>query len=167
MSNSHAAPSGKYVARRGVAPSPDAEILGTVMLLPLHNFRAGETAEIVRKHLGEEIQPDQWYPMQKQLDIIKDIDAGSNPVEAHVALGMQFMEAVPFPPEVAAIPEALEVIAHVFRNIGRNLPEAFGAFTKKVGERHYLLLNNTPYPTEELFGLVWAVANRFKPPSHV
>jgi hypothetical protein len=154
----------KYVAQKFVAPSPEAETMGYVLTIYLHNLRSEDIAPILEKHGISSIEPDQWYPMQRALDIQRDIyTSDENVSEKLVAAGIQYAQTNPFPPEIKTISDVLYILSQASGRASRNTPDGYGFTLKVMSEKHLWMFSNTPYDDDGVYGLLWGLANRFKP----
>jgi hypothetical protein len=154
----------KYVAQKFVAPSPEAEVMGSTFTVYLNNLRSEDTAPLLAKHGLSTIEPNQWYSMQSMLDIQDDIyRSNSNVSEKMVATGMQFAHDWPFPPETKTVADVLSTLGRVTSQVVRNVPDGYGFTLKLVSEKHIWLFNNTPHNPDGVYGVLWGLVNRFKP----
>ena len=159
----------EYVAVTFVAPSPNAQVLGSAMSSYVQNIRAEELQPVLKKYGLESIEPNQWYPMQLTLDLFRDIvKRGENVNEALVAVGIKTVETVPLPPEINSVETAMGFIQRaVHSQIVRNVPEGYGIPLQFLEKNHILATNNIPYPSSLLYGYLWGLVNRFKAPDQI
>jgi hypothetical protein len=154
----------KYVAQKFIAPSPDAQVIGFTFKPYLHSLRAEDIAPLLAKHGLPSIDPNQWYPMQRALDIQKDIsNANENVSEILVAAGIQFARDWALPPETKTISDALHMVRQLSSKVDRCVPEGFGFTIQEVSEKHIRMFHNTPYTDDSVYGLLWGLVKRLKP----
>src|SRR5258708_23037478 len=158
----------KYQAEKFVASSPDAKILGQAILSLVENIPTQDIASILQKYDLAYLRPDQWYPEQSSLNLFKEVAASdAHFIENMVTVGLKLIETWPFPPEITSVSQALGILSEFASANGRNVPEGWGITIRSLGERHFLVFFNTPFPDEQLFGYLWAIVNRFKPRYHI
>jgi hypothetical protein len=154
----------KYVAEKFVAPSSEAQVLGVVFGVYLHNLRSEDLAPIMAKHGVSGFNPNDWYPMQRMLDIQHDIHkSDENVSEKLVASGIQFAQEWSFPSETNGVTEVLYALSRVSGGVVRSVPEGYGFSVHVVCERHVWLFSNTPHTDDGVYGTVWGLVNRVKP----
>jgi hypothetical protein len=154
----------KYVAQKFIAPSPDAQVIGFTLKTYLRSLRADDIAPILAKHGLPEIDPNQWYPMQRALDVQKDInDTNENVSEVLVAAGIQFAQDWSIPPETKTIADALHMLRQLSKQVDRCVPDGFGFTIQEVCEKHVRMFHNTPYDDHSVYGLLWGLVKRLKP----
>ena len=151
-----------------VSPSPQAEMMGGPVLLALiENMRADEIQPILQKYGLDSIGVHSWYPMQQFLDLFKDIvEKKENVNEELVAIGVAGLDTVItlLSPQLDSVESALLFIDQVTPLQCRNIPIGFGAPAQIVGPKHALLFNNMPFDHRTLYGIAWAMVNRYKLP---
>jgi hypothetical protein len=154
----------KYVAQKFVAPSPEAEVIGSTMLFYLHNLHSEEIAPLLAKHSLSSFDPGRWYPMQRTLDIQRDIyESNENVSERLVAVGIEYVQNLPLPPEVKSVIGALHMFTQAPKSLQRNIPDDFGTTVQVISEKHARVFHNTPYADDALYGTLWGLVNRVKP----
>jgi hypothetical protein len=154
----------KYVAQNFVAPSSEAQVLGAVFGVYLHNLRSEDLAPILAKHGVSSIHPNEWYPMQRMLDIQRDIhDSDENVSEKLVASGIQFAQEWSFPSETKSVPEALCALSRISNQVVRSVPDGYGFAVKMISEKHVWFFSNTPHTSDGVYGTLWGLVNRVKP----
>jgi hypothetical protein len=152
----------QYVAQKFIAPSPDAQTIGSSLILYLRNLRSEEIASILAKYGLSSIEPNEWYPMQRALDIQRDIyETNENVSEKMVAVGIQFAQDQSFPPETKTVTDVL--LTRMGDRSSRNVPAGFGRSPCMVSEKHAWVFHNSPYSDDAVYGFLWGLVNRFKP----
>jgi len=156
----------KYVAKPFVAGSPDAMVIGQTMQAFLENVEADVIEPILKEQGVTEIKVDEWYPHQLWMDILRAIDnkLGTGANSAFVAFGRKVVQKAVMPPEMNTIPAALEALHAIHHMNLQNIPEDEGYITEKVDDNHYLIYENTPNPSETIYGFIWGICARFKQP---
>lgn len=143
--------------------SEDAEVVGYLLAGYKHAVNHEEFDAYFEKHIGE-IDPEQWYPFQKLLDIFNDIDANPSSMMNFVDIGMAIAEHTPLPPEWDELPiegvlqEYTAITALV--NRGTDLGEIG---YKIVDPRHVRLHYRFPVPDDYWYGVTYGFMRRFLP----
>lgn len=159
---------GKYVARKHVAPSPDAELLGQLLMGLEQSADSESIASILETHGLTNIDPKQWYPMQAMLNVENDIYAANDNISKKlIGLGIQFAQEWVFAPDVKTIFDALHIQVHLINQMFRNVPEGHGITLQDVSKNHIRAFVNIPYADDSIYGAFWGTVNRFKPKESV
>lgn len=154
----------KYVAQVGIASSPNVQIVGSVLQALVQNAKVEELRPLLRKYGLETIELDKWYPQQLVLDFHmavanSEVNAGEN----LVAIGMKAVDTMPFPETAKTIEDGVNVVDAMTRQIYRNLPDGEGLSIAARRPGYLLVIDNTPYPEDIIYGYLWALAKRFRP----
>lgn len=154
----------KYIAENFVAGSPDALVIGETMRAFLENVQGEIIKPIMEKYGMSEIEADKWYPHQIWMDILKDIDGSleGGAQSAFVAIGRKVVEKAAMPPEINSIPIALGALHAIHHLNLKNIPPDEGYVVKQLGEKHYHVYENTPNPSDAIYGFIWGICARFK-----
>lgn len=156
-----------YVAKPFVAGTPEAIVIGQTMLAFLENIQVDSLRPILEKHNALDIDPEQWYPHQIWMDILKDVQIDLGEGEASVtfvAFGRKVVETAVMPPELKTIPDVLHALHAIHHANLRNIPEEEGYIVVEKGPKHYIVYHNTPNPDDVIYGFLWGLAARFKAP---
>lgn len=147
--------------QRNVAP-PDAKIIGRSFTAFIDNVSSDQLQPIVDKFKIDELDLDQFYPVQLYLDIVAEVEAqiGSNGL---TAVGMSIIDKASFPP-LDGLEAALNSLHPVYDNDHRNAGE--GWRTEYTGEKEALVYLLNPYPLNFCYGVVYALTRRFCPDDH-
>jgi hypothetical protein len=145
---------------------PNAEIIGQNVLGFLQCITSDQVLPYLKKHGLEHVEPDQWYPLQKWLDVLSDLSvaAEGGAMQNFVSIGMTIAETAIYPPEYEAMPfeQKLAISNDIYQMQHRN---------GYVGEQHPELLGpgeiklsiKSPYPDDLAYGVLWGQARRFLP----
>jgi hypothetical protein len=153
-----------YIAIPFESPYPDSEVLGLPILGLLQNQHAEDFLPILQKYGFDKIEKDHWYLLQMFLDIHKDIaHSKENVTVDFAALGVKVAQLLEFPPDVKTIPASLDYLQKVMKSFTRNVPIEYGYPYEIVGEKHLLVIHNTPLPSDTFGPYLWAISNRFRP----
>jgi hypothetical protein len=157
----------RYVAQEYVASSPEAEVSGSVLLSLFDNLKADEIRPILGNYVPchEEVDVNGWYPQQALLDICEAIaERKVHDIEALVAIGVKIVDSLPFTPEIQTVEQAVAFFSTLTKKTHRNIPDAESLLVVETHPgRRVVVVNNTPYPFDSIFGALWAVAWRFVP----
>jgi len=148
---------------------PEAQVIGQAML----GFRAAaekETIEpLLEKYGLTDIQPDQWYPLQKWLDVLSDISEQAGDYASmltFVNIGQKVAASVYVLPEVESSVKKIGVAEILFQtgaaSYFRDHQGNVGAYViEKVDAKHVKCVINTPYPPDFWYGLINGSAKRY------
>jgi hypothetical protein len=153
-----------YIAQEYIASSPEAEIIGALMLALVQNLKADELVPMLKTYGLADIDPNKWYPQQLVLDFFKAVAANSvNVSENFVAMGMKSMDMLPIDPRVKTFEESITAFDSTNQQITRNIPADEVLMIAESTPDHVLLIANMPYPIDMVYGYVWVLARRYKP----
>jgi hypothetical protein len=145
-----------------VSPNPNIEVYGASMLSVIDSL--GEKVKpLLVKHGLDNINPEQWYPLQPYLDFYKDVaSARFNAALNLVRVGLKVPEKAVFPEGIDSIPKALSVLdeAYYMNHRGGDI----GHYRAQViHSRQIDMVVDTPFPCDLDFGIVQGLARRFEP----
>ncbi|MGJ3237932.1 MAG: hypothetical protein ACFE0Q_04430 [Anaerolineae bacterium] len=154
----------QYVAVPFEAASPDVMVIGQTMQAFIENVQADVIKPILEKHEITEINAEAWYPHQLWMDILQDIDEtlGGNAQMAFVAFGRKVVEKAAMPLEINSIPAALNLLHTIHHMNLQNAPEDEGFIIEQISDKHYHVYENTPNPSDAMYGFIWGICARFR-----
>jgi hypothetical protein len=154
----------KYIAQKHIAPSPEAELRGQLLIGLKLSADSEAMVSILEKHGLTNIDPNQWYPMQAMLNVENDIYASNDNISKKlVSLGIQFAQEWVFAPDVETIFDALHIQIQLINQMFRNVPDEHGITLQDVSKKHLRMFANIPYADDSIYGAFWGTVNRFKP----
>src|SRR5438046_3100345 len=117
----------QYVAKKFVASSPRAEIIGSVLMGFLNNLRAEEIRPLLAEYGLDTIDSKKWYPQQLILDFYRALaEEKVNATDSMVALGVKAIENIPVNPNVRTLDQAIQALESISQSIQRNGPAEEG-----------------------------------------
>ena len=154
----------KYVAQPFIAGSPKAEVIGQAVLAFAENLESDLVKPLLPKHGLDKVEPDGWYSHQAWMDVLKEMNdtLGGQAQFAFVAFGRKVVEKAAMPPEIQSIPDILNALHAIHHMNLRNIPEDEGYHIEKLDEKHYQVYENTPNPTDAIYGFIWGLVARFR-----
>lgn len=156
-----------YVAKQFVAGTPEALVIGQIVLSFIENLEADMIMPLLPKYGLAVIDPEQWYSHQAWMNTLKELSELPGSQSALVAFGRKAVEKAVMPPEITSIPQALHLLHAIHHMNLRNVPEEEGYFIEEKGPNHYWVYHNTPNPEDAIYGFIWGVLARFKHPDEV
>ncbi|MFP4323383.1 MAG: hypothetical protein ACLFTK_13095 [Anaerolineales bacterium] len=152
----------KYTAQPFVAGTPQAEVAGQTVLAFSENLEADRIRELLPKHGLGDIDPEAWYPHQYWMNVLKEInDTMDNPTSVFVAFGKKVVETAVMPPEIQTPEDVLAMLHAIHHANLRNIPEDEGYAVEQIGTGHYHVYENTPNPSDAIYGFLWGLMQRF------
>lgn len=79
---------------------PKAEVSGRTMLSAINCINHENISPVLKALDLENIDPDSWYSQQAWLDVLKGVNQQGNAMFDFVALGIETIRSLPFPPRV-------------------------------------------------------------------
>lgn len=149
---------------RYVSFDQKVEVIGQNMLSFVQNINAQNVMPLLKKHGLAEIDPEQWYPLQRWLDVLSDLSAQAGGVFDMVAIGAAISQTALMPPEVEKMPfeQFLYLVDQVYQMQHRN-GDAGKVEIEKVADRHMKVIVRVPYPDDLEYGTTYGFAHRFLP----
>lgn len=149
-----------------VSLHPQAEISGRLVLSFTVGLHRDEIRPIMKKYELQTVDPEAWYPRQLLLDVFRDIQAGTTNVAQNlVAIGMKGAETAAYPPHIDSIRTAMLALPVIHELNHRNIPDVGLEYEVQIlGDHHIQVTNHSPYPNDTLYGFIWEIVKRFKPP---
>ncbi len=83
---------------------PDTEIIGQAILDFGEAVGNEQFQAFFDRHRLTDIQPDRWYPAQKWMDVLNDIDDTGKSMFDFVSIGIQQLQMAIMPPEFDTMP---------------------------------------------------------------
>lgn len=143
----------------------DSEVIGRS---PLSYVAAGESvSSFVGKQIAnklaeyglEDIEPDEWYPLEIPLAMLYDMRDEYGGVRMR-NMGQNVPEHVEFPPELSEVDNALRGIDTAYQQNHRG--SEIGSYEfQQEGPNEGIMICENPYPCEFDKGLIRGVAKKF------
>ncbi|HEY9007126.1 hypothetical protein [Ohtaekwangia sp.] len=148
-----------------VSFDPGVKVLGQSILLFVNamDFGKEERIEILEKHGLTNLQPGEWYDLQKWLDAFKDLSEGILASTLYI-IGKEIPSNAKFPPDIDTLEKALYSIDvaykmnHTAGEIGTYEVTLFDPEQRKA-----IMVCRNPYPSDFDRGIIAAMTDRFKP----
>lgn len=137
----------------------NVEVNGQTILSTLDGV--GDTVQpILKKHRLSNLQPDEWYPQQAWLDVLKEVHDGN--FLNLVGIGMKIPENAKFPPEINSIDSALKLLDTAYHMNHRNGEIGHYRY-QPVGDHAIDVICENPYPSDFDYGIIYGLVKRFRP----
>lgn len=143
-----------------------AEVLGQSASAIFNNIRRDDVIESLKKHGVAQLEPDQWYPVDKFVDVMAEWYQNSSTTDNLVSVGMAIIENAPLPPEVnqQSPIEQLSLISMIHDQSHRN-GDVGKHIIEQVNSEHIKITSNTPYPDDMIYGYIYGICKRFLVPN--
>lgn len=143
---------------------PDTEILGQVILDFGQAINSDQFTLYFDRHGLSDIQPDQWYPAQKWLDVLNDIAEASTSMFDLVSIGIRQLELAVMPDEFLKMPLAqiLAAMDEAYRMNYRGT-DIGGISTEVLSDQHIVMTVRSFEPDDLWFGNIHGMVRRFAP----
>lgn len=152
------------MSRRFEAFDPNTEVIGQNVLAFVECSSRDTIMPFLHHHELSHIDPEQWYPLQKWLDVLSDLANSKAAMFDFVSIGVKIAETAVYPPEVESgqVPfaELVMLIPQIYQIQHRGGDVGIEQ-TEKIGASHVRLIMRTPYPDDLAYGVVWGMARRF------
>ncbi|MCL4878088.1 MAG: hypothetical protein KJ064_15625 [Anaerolineae bacterium] len=143
---------------------PQAEVIGQNVLALVQSLYARNLDPILEKHGLDRIDPQQWYPLQKLLDVLRDLAIRDSCPTNFVALGTALTETARVP-ELNELDEVFMFFDDAYQRQHRN-GDVGERYVEKVGKNHLKITLDVPYPDDLEYGAAYGLARRFIQPGH-
>ncbi len=146
---------------------PTVEVSGRPMLGFIQGIGQQTIQPYLEKHKVTDINPTEWYPLQKWLDVLSDLAKERPGMQTvnFVSIGMKIAEVIQFPPGFEELPFEQKILG-IADNYQRDHRQ--GDAGEQIGEivedHHIKLTVRTPYPDDVWYGVYYGACRRFCPP---
>jgi hypothetical protein len=149
------------------AINPLVQVNGTTILSTIEGSAIKDLTKKILAEVGlpANPEPDQWYPQQKWLDVLKKIQDKYGAANLKM-IGKKIPETANFPPQINSIETGLESIGVAHRMNHRGGEIGYYRF-EKTSENEGFVEANNPYPCDFNMGIVIGMAKRFVPTAFV
>ncbi len=139
------------------------EVIGQMMIAFLESGDKTIARKYLVKHGLSDIKPDQWYPLQTWLNVLRDMTRAGDSLNL-VDIGMQLVQTAVLPPGFTDLPlkDALMMMNEANKLNNRN--GDIGEYTvEQIADYHIKVTTRLPYPDDWLYGMFYGGARRFLP----
>lgn len=146
-----------------VAFHPDNETRGQAVMATLATLEHLPALQgLAKKHGLAQVQPDQWYPQQAELDLMRDVYLTNEGMFDIVQIGMRIPDMVGYGVEINTVSEALTLLDQGYKHNHRGVDVGSFSFAWQ-GERKLRLTAHTPYPSDLEFGVIFRLVQKYRP----
>jgi hypothetical protein len=147
---------------RFTAFDPATEVAGFTIIPFVRSMWAEDVEEVFVRYGFDKSEPDAWYLQQKWLDCLTELYKRPDAQNRMVSVGLKVGVALPFPPEVKTLRQALEFTSVAMDHSHRK--GRWGSVTvETIGDTHLRTISFTPYPDDAAYGTNWSIVKRFLP----
>ncbi len=150
-----------FVAQPLKCSNAEEESSGIVLSWMCDNQKGDVILPMLEKHGVADFDPEGWYPTQTLLNIARELYKVSDPYGAFVAIGKTFAEKMV---SAADTPEeAIRAFNAAYGDVHRGFHPEQGLLIDRVEAGTLVVTNNTPWPGELIYGVLFSLGSRFKP----
>ena len=144
--------------------TPDVELIGSVLEGYKRAINLEAFSAYFAKHGLIDIDPDQWYPLQKLLDVFSDISEDPAFMMNFVSIGMAVATHTPLPFDHTHMPieVALQKFTEVTQWVNRGT-DVGDIYIEILGPRHVKVIYRLAGPDEYLYGVTYGYMRRLLP----
>ena len=143
--------------------APNEEVYGPASAALFNNINIEDIRPLLEKHNITEAVMSDWLPLQRLMDLYQDMENQNNISQNYVALGIQTIDTIPYPPEVDTPEKALKFLEESYQIAHRNYRPGEGTKVIFTGPNQAVIIFNAPYPDDIEYGYVWGTLRRFLP----
>lgn len=148
---------------------PEAKVIGQAML----GFRAvidtKDIMPLLLKYGLADIQPDQWYPLQKWLDVLNELSQTPDKMSTmliFIDIGCKVANNIFLPEEVLTFIDQNGFVAFMVAFASSTYYRDHQGYVgkhqvEKISDNHFKMTLQTPYPPDFWYGLCHGLATRF------
>ncbi len=138
---------------------PESEFIGQSMI-SLIEAAQEDIQHVLNAYHIDEIDPDEWYPGDLYMDILKDL---AGPSHNLVSIGMKIPEKATYPPLIDSLEMALLTINDAYQMDQRHGYN--GSYvTQQIDDRDFVVIARNPFPCDFDYGILSSLCRRFLPP---
>lgn len=140
------------------------EVNGQYLLGIIGSLQEDEVKPYREKHGLTEIDPNEWYSAGQVFNFYNDIANAPNGMFNLVAIGLNVVKSMEFPPHVRTMSDALKMAREMHYAAWRNgMPGDLKV--EQFDENHVrFTFENLPLPNDLIYGLCYGMVKRFAPP---
>jgi len=149
---------------RTLTCAPTAEVLGVNLRAFSDNIQGDALEAIMKKYKFFDIEPMEWYPLNRLLAALNEINEHHNASTNYVAIGMKIGEITPLPPEMdsPSISDVLHIWDDLYQALHRGADVGKMGY-EKINDKKYNVFTSIPYPDDMTYGILYAFGKRFLP----
>lgn len=158
------------VRKDGIDPYPEVLLRGEIFRSIIKSMNDYNFQPVVDEWLAEsgigEINPTAWYPRQEWLNLLLKLEGQGGAMQNQVSIGMNVIDNAELPPELRldTVDDAIGMLITVYTQNQQNLPEGdTGYQVIKVDDRHYDIIDTSPYLLYVNYGYIYGILKRFLP----
>ncbi len=139
----------------------DHEVWGQSLLDISKAINMATYLPIFKKHGLEKLDPQTWYPLQKFLDVLNEIDESGGSMLDLVSIGMHIGSNFAIPPDMENLPysELIKLTPQIYKMTHRG--SNIGSFVVlEVNPKHFKVLLQVPDPDDLWYGIVYGFTRR-------
>jgi hypothetical protein len=154
----------QFVAQPVICANPaKEETLGTVLGWMHNNLKSDSLHPIMQKHGLEKVASSSWYHTQNLLDVLREVYKEPEAMDIFVAIGKQFAKEYPFASQISTVMDAILNFNTAYHTLHRGIQTDEGILIQEAEPGTLIITNNTPWPGEIIFGLLFTLPSRFEP----
>lgn len=142
------------------------QVSGATVISVIENVNASEIAPLVQKYGYQDIEPDQWYPLEDFHRFFYELQQRPGMMSNLVAIGMGIARTALMPPGLTnpTFEQMVEAWDDHYQSNFRN-GDVGHKTTILVAPQHYQIVHkNTMMPDDLEYGVLYGFAKRFLPP---
>ena len=141
--------------------SPRLEINGAYLLGVIGSINEHSVKEIRTRYGLDNIEPDRWYPAQKVVDFYYEIEHKTGGMFDLVAIGINVVKNIEYPPGVETMQQALGIANEMHRGGWRGADP--GDMDIEIIADHHVRFTfvDLPLPVDLIYGICYGMVKRF------
>lgn len=144
--------------------APNAEIRGAAAIAIFNNFRRDSVIESLEVHGLTDLDPEQWYPVDRFIDVFKQWSGDADFSANLVSIGMAIIYHLELPTEIESLPdeEKLLHLGRLFEAQHRN-GNVGQCSSDQIGPQHIRYSESSIWPDDMIYGYIYGSARRYLP----
>ena len=141
-------------------PNANAETTGDSILSFMECAKMEALLPFMKRHGLDNVQRGEWYPLQKWLDVQRDISEEGGGSFDLLAIGMAIPQSAIFPPEISTVEAVVQGwdFSYQMNHRGGDV----GKYVVTKISNGFKIVDSTPYPTDISFGVMRGFVKRFR-----
>ncbi|MDX1995009.1 MAG: hypothetical protein SF029_21690 [bacterium] len=144
---------------------PKLEVNGQYLLGVIGSLNEDDVRPYREKHNLSVIEPDKWYSAHQIVAFYNDLLQAPNGMFNLVAIGMNIVKYIEYPPQVRTMSDALAIATQMHYGGWRNGHP--GDLIVEQPDAHHVRFTfvNLPLPSDLVYGICYGMVKRFAPSS--
>lgn len=144
--------------------APGAEIYGAAATAIFNHFRRESVLESLQRYNMDELEEDQWYPVDQILNVLADWFQQPSTTANLVSVGMALTYHLEMTPDQEKLDTLSKLLLLGDLHMAQHRGQGAGSYqAEQVGPTHIVYSQDMVWPDDMIYGYIYGAARRFLP----